>query len=107
MVASVVSIILENIAVVMMWFGNWYGFYIVQKEVETDTDPDVEALANIDGHKNKISQHNGNREKPLELKSQNNNNAQETHENNKTELTKCEVAKSGVVNIPQTLISVA
>lgn len=23
-----------------MWFGNWYGFYIVQKEVESD--PDVE-----------------------------------------------------------------
>ena len=25
-----------------MWFGNWYDFYIVQKEVDTD-DNDVEA----------------------------------------------------------------
>ena len=25
-----------------MWFGNWYDFYIVQKEVESD-DKDVEA----------------------------------------------------------------
>ena len=27
-----------------MWFGNWYDFYIVQKEVEAD-DTDVEADA--------------------------------------------------------------
>ena len=40
-IASTVSIVLENIAVITMWFGNWYGFYIVQKEVESD--PDVES----------------------------------------------------------------
>ena len=40
-IASTVCVILENIAVVMMWFGNWYGFYIVQKEVEGDSDADV------------------------------------------------------------------
>ena len=40
-IASTVSVILENIAVITMWFGNWYGFYIVQKEVESD--PDVES----------------------------------------------------------------
>ena len=39
-IASTVSVVLENIAVITMWFGNWYGFYIVQKEVESD--PDVE-----------------------------------------------------------------
>ena len=40
-IASTVSVVLENIAVITMWFGNWYGFYIVQKEVESD--PDVES----------------------------------------------------------------
>ena len=42
LVASTVSVILENIAVLTMWFGNWYDFYIVQKELESD-DNDVEA----------------------------------------------------------------
>ena len=32
--ASVTSLILENVAVILMWFGNWYEFYIVQKESE-------------------------------------------------------------------------
>ena len=40
-IASTVSVVLENIAVITMWFGNWYEFYIVQKEVESD--PDVES----------------------------------------------------------------
>ena len=35
--ASIVSIICEHIAVMTMWFGNWYEFYIVQKETE-ETD---------------------------------------------------------------------
>ena len=26
-----------------MWFGNWYDFYIVQKEVESDTDIEAES----------------------------------------------------------------
>ena len=41
-IASTVSVVLENIAVITMWFGNWYGFYIVQKEVESDSDVDVD-----------------------------------------------------------------
>ena len=32
--ASISSIVCENIAVITMWFGNWYEFYIVQKESE-------------------------------------------------------------------------
>jgi len=44
LIASTVSVVLENIAVLTMWFGNWYDFYIVQKEVESD-DTDVEAEA--------------------------------------------------------------
>ena len=32
--ASITSLILENVAVILMWFGNWYEFYIVQKESE-------------------------------------------------------------------------
>ena len=31
--ASTISVVAENLAVVLMWFGNWYSFYIVQKEV--------------------------------------------------------------------------
>merc|ERR1712029_1102699 len=34
MVASTVSLIAENMAVILMWFGDWYSFYIVQKEVQ-------------------------------------------------------------------------
>lgn len=44
-IASTVCVILENIAVVTMWFGNWYSFYIVQKEVEGDYDTDVQVDA--------------------------------------------------------------
>ena len=44
-IASTVCVVLENIAVVMMWFGNWYGFYIVQKEVEGDSDADMPGSA--------------------------------------------------------------
>ena len=34
MVASTVSLVAENLAVILMWFGDWYSFYIVQKEVK-------------------------------------------------------------------------
>ena len=34
LVASTVSLVAENLAVILMWFGDWYSFYIVQKEVE-------------------------------------------------------------------------
>ena len=51
LIASTVSVVLENIAVVTMWFGNWYSFYIVQKEVESDLDvemdPKISSKANI------------------------------------------------------------
>ena len=36
--ASIMSIICEHIAVMTMWFGNWYEFYIVQKETDTVCD---------------------------------------------------------------------
>ena len=35
--SSLLSIIVENTAVCTMWFGDWYDFYIVEKEVEEDT----------------------------------------------------------------------
>ena len=38
LLASITSILCENIAVITMWFGNWYEFYIVQKESEDDVD---------------------------------------------------------------------
>ena len=34
LVASAVSLVAENLAVILMWFGDWYAFYIVQKEVQ-------------------------------------------------------------------------
>ena len=34
LVASTVSLVAENLAVILMWFGDWYSFYIVQKEVK-------------------------------------------------------------------------
>ena len=40
------SVVLENIAVITMWFGNWYDFYIVQKEVESDSDVETDS-ANV------------------------------------------------------------
>lgn len=33
-ISSVLSILVENFAVYMMWFGDWYDFYIVEKEEE-------------------------------------------------------------------------
>lgn len=39
--ASVLSILVENCAVLSMWGGDWYDFYIVEKE--TDADKDKEA----------------------------------------------------------------
>ncbi len=38
LLASVLSICAENLAVMTMWFGNWYEFYIVQKESDDLTD---------------------------------------------------------------------
>lgn len=46
LIASTVSVVLENIAVITMWFGNWYDFYIVQKEVESDSDVETDS-ANV------------------------------------------------------------
>ena len=43
LIASTVSVVLENIAVITMWFGNWYDFYIVQKEVESDSDVETDS----------------------------------------------------------------
>merc|ERR1712013_236431 len=34
--ASTLSIIVENLAVIFMWGGDWYDFYIVEKENETE-----------------------------------------------------------------------
>ena len=36
--ASTLSIVVENLAVLSMWGGNWYEFYIVEKEVEESND---------------------------------------------------------------------
>ena len=36
LVASTVSIICENVAVITLWFGSWSHFYIVQKETEEE-----------------------------------------------------------------------
>ncbi|QQP38575.1 Uncharacterized protein FKW44_019185, partial [Caligus rogercresseyi] len=36
LLASTVSIIAENIAILSIWSGDWYGFYIVQKETYED-----------------------------------------------------------------------
>ena len=33
-VSSVLSICVENLAICTMWFGDWYDFYIVQKEAD-------------------------------------------------------------------------
>ena len=35
-IASIMSIICENIAVLTMWFGSWEHFYIVQKEIDNE-----------------------------------------------------------------------
>ena len=38
----VFSIICENLAVISMWGGDWYDFYIVEKENDpTEPDSDV------------------------------------------------------------------
>jgi hypothetical protein len=37
----VLSILVENCAVLSMWGGDWYDFYIVEKE--TDAEKDKEA----------------------------------------------------------------
>ena len=34
--SSVLSIVVENLAVCSMWFGDWYDFYIVEKELDED-----------------------------------------------------------------------
>ena len=45
-----------------MWFGNWYDFYIVQKEVESDPDVDTDELK----QKNKLTSNiNEDIEQPL------------------------------------------
>lgn len=36
--ASSLSIVAENLAVLTMWFGNWYEFYIVQKESDDEEE---------------------------------------------------------------------
>ena len=43
--ASIVSIVCEHIAVFTMWFGNWYDFYIVQKEVDFEGSSDTKKMA--------------------------------------------------------------
>eukprot|EP00095_Tigriopus_kingsejongensis_P005579 maker-scaffold12_size759060-snap-gene-5.17 protein:Tk05579 transcript:maker-scaffold12_size759060-snap-gene-5.17-mRNA-1 annotation:"GG12939" len=40
--SSLVSIIVENCAVCTMWIGDWYDFYIVDKELEESDDPNTE-----------------------------------------------------------------
>lgn len=36
--ASTLSIVAENCAVIFMWGGDWYDFYIVEKDNEADED---------------------------------------------------------------------
>jgi len=36
--ASTLSIVVENLAVVSMWGGDWYDFYIVEKDNDTDQE---------------------------------------------------------------------
>lgn len=40
-VSSTLSIVVENMAVFTMWFGDWYDFYIVEKELDDQTTPEV------------------------------------------------------------------
>ncbi len=37
-VASTLSLVMENVAVCSMWFGEWYNFYIVEKESDQGFD---------------------------------------------------------------------
>ena len=37
-ISSFLSVIVECTAVCTMWFGDWYDFYIVEKEVDEETD---------------------------------------------------------------------
>jgi len=39
--ASTLSIIVENCAVICMWGGDWYDFYIVEKENESEEPVEV------------------------------------------------------------------
>lgn len=34
--SSVLSICVENLAVFTIWFGDWYDFYIVEKETDEE-----------------------------------------------------------------------
>lgn len=48
--SSLLSIVVENLAVCTMWFGDWYDFYIVEKEVEEEVVP-AAAADNVDVRK--------------------------------------------------------
>ena len=52
LVASTVSLVAENLAVILMWFGDWYSFYIVQKEVEG-----MDMMHHADDDENKALMH--------------------------------------------------
>ena len=44
--ASIVSIVCEHVAVFTMWYGNWYEFYIVQKEAAEDHEDVIKLVDN-------------------------------------------------------------
>jgi hypothetical protein len=53
--SSALSIVVENCAVCTMWFGDWYDFYIVEKEADDDDSDDVEAAA-IEDKKSEVEE---------------------------------------------------
>jgi len=50
LIASTISLVAENLAVILMWFGNWYTFYIVQKEV-----PGMDTMQQLNNHHEPLS----------------------------------------------------
>ncbi len=45
--SSLLSICVENVAVCTMWFGDWYDFYIVQKEVDDVGDAEKRLVQTV------------------------------------------------------------
>ena len=44
MLASTLSILVENCAVLSMWGGDWYDFYIVEKEFDEEEERREESV---------------------------------------------------------------
>ena len=44
---NIFSIICENLAVISMWGGDWYDFYIVEKDNTESEDSETQKLVEI------------------------------------------------------------